>query len=99
MKLDPEIEIMAEAIHLEDSVVPWKEAHADRRKACIRMARTINSARLLGQSVTDAANRLIVWWQLDEKFEGRKGRATAPSYVAAKMDELTMAAIKALARE
>lgn len=92
-----ELETIARAVHEFDSSVPWDTANPQRRAYAYRMARTIASARKVGQTVTEAADRLIVWYQVDYKQEGPKGRKFAEPWLAQRMDDIVMAAVKGLA--
>lgn len=96
--MDKELDAIARGIHEASSYVPWRDAHKERRKFCILTARTILSAVRCGQTLTDAADRLIVWWQVDNKTKGRRGRAFAPPWVCDEMDKLTKSGLSGLAR-
>ena len=92
------VEKIAIGVHKWKSMVPWAEANPERRAYCYRVARTIESARLCGQSVTDAANRLIAWWQVDNK-EQKFGRAHCPPSLVTEFEDLVMAGLKELASD
>lgn len=94
---NPAIDAIAKGIHYRNSFVDWDKAHKDRRADCLRMARTIYTAWELGQTVTEAADRLIVWHQVDNKFDGQKGRTTVNKHIAQEFDDIVMAGVKALA--